>query len=292
MELLKNAIEGWKAMNADGKYTLLLLAVLLWYWMNASVLRKQEKQQVKQHWLLCYGSLITIVVIVPITAVLLMKYQTRFYNYIWLWTLVPMTALIAWGGVQIYERLCNSQWKESSWKKRGGAAAGLLLLVLCGNLGGFPGDFQQQAQTREKAELLLDELTESGKNSNICLWAPREIIEYARAADGQIRLLYGRNMWDGALNAYSYDTYTPETVELYEWMEQLQQYELLQEETKAEVYDNAAQCIACAIEQGVDIIVLPYAIPDELKQQIQGLTETEGRDFKEEYLIYDIAECE
>ena len=78
------------------------------------------------------------------------------------------------------------------------------------------------------------------RGQTVCLWAPREILETARmqpvavtwmqpvetvgiesvAVAGQLpELLYGRNMWDAALNAYTYDVYPEEVQQLYCWME-------------------------------------------------------------------------
>lgn len=50
------------------------------------------------------------------------------------------------------------------------------------------------------------------------LLAPDEVLEYARAYNGEFRLLYGRNMWIPELNAYTYDTYLPELQEIHTWL--------------------------------------------------------------------------
>ena len=95
MTLLKSATNGWLDYTQHGKYAALLLAAILYlgYCLWKS---KAARNGGKQPLFYLYEVLITLACICPVTAVILMKYQTAFYSYVWIWTAVPQTALIAW----------------------------------------------------------------------------------------------------------------------------------------------------------------------------------------------------
>lgn len=201
-ELLNNAWIGWQTYISAGKLVALLGASLVFLWM---VYRKNSRKS-----LLIYGTVLAVGCVIPVTAAGLMLYQTKFYDYQWIWSFVPMTTLIAYGAV------CFLGEHKGDWR-----LVGLLLaaLALCCGMGNTPMRGNAAATERVNAEAVLQQLQEKNPEGGIYLWAPREIMEYARETDASIRLLYGRNMWDEWLNAYSYDTYSTELVTLYEWME-------------------------------------------------------------------------
>ena len=72
---------GWKSFISNGKLAALLLAALIFLWYN----RKQVERK-----LLVYTSVMAVCCILPVTAVVLMGYQTKFYDYEWIWSLVPL----------------------------------------------------------------------------------------------------------------------------------------------------------------------------------------------------------
>ena len=204
-ELLYNAWSGWSGYTDRGKMPALLLAVLLFLWFG----RRQREQKA----LLVYTSFMTVCCIFPVTAALLMLYQTKFYNYEWIWSFVPMTAVIAWG-ITLF-------WTEyragnvGRWKRLVPMILLLLTVVgFCGSMGR-----QVREEQRNTAHAVLDQIMDKYPEAELCLWAPREIMEYAREKDASIRLPYGRNIWDGFLNAYSYDVYTEDVLLLEQWMQ-------------------------------------------------------------------------
>lgn len=210
-ELLKNAGIGWSDYLNSGKLAVLLLAALLFLWFG-----RREKEQGA---FLLYTSVTTALCILPVTAVLLMLYQTKFYDYEWIWSLVPLTAMAAYG-ITLF---LTEYWKGIE-KKRwyGGIPVTLLLLavlLLCGSLGREVWDRDGEKEERERAYAVLDQIREQYPDAALHLWAPRDILEYAREKDAGITLLYGRNMWDPSLNAYAYDVYSRNVVMAYRWME-------------------------------------------------------------------------
>lgn len=248
-EYLWNAWSGWLGFTNSGKLAVIFIALTAY--LLAGSRRKGPQKR-----LIVYGGVAAILCVFPVTAAFLMMYQTLFYDYPWIWSIVPFTAVIALGGV-VFLTDC--------WRKGRGyrtylynAALTLLsvgVLALCGGLGANRIDVEEERQNREYAAAVLDEVcvdyAGDGREKDFCLWAPREILEYVRMENSQPRLLYGRNMWDFALNAYSYDSYSPEQRDLYEWMEHLTDYGVIIDDAEGQEY------VRRAFSMGVDGILLP-----------------------------------
>lgn len=258
-ELLGYAWLSWQQFTAAGKLMAILPAALLYLWMSGKQDRKRENAT-----LLSYTLVMAVCCILPVTAPLLMLYQTRFYDYLWVWSLVPVTAVAAWAGTE----LLHQCWKGFQWSQwRRGIPVSLLLLAvlaLCSGMGNIGFDRTEESQRRTEAKQVLTGLIEQteGGLEDILLWAPREVIEYAREFDGTFMLLYGRNMWDASLGAYSYDAYSLEVQNLYLWMENVDESGLavVDDPVQGEVILQGKDCIASAVNLGVDCILLPSRI--------------------------------
>lgn len=259
-ELFRNAWQlGWLRFTNSGKLAVVLLASLLFLWLSG----KWKRQKV----LFSYSALMSLLCIVPVTAMVLMLYQTRFYDYEWIWSLVPMTIVSAWGITELLEEAWGgfalSPGKKSSrWKK--GLPITLLLLVilaLCSGLGKNFIDRNTELARQQQASKVVDKVLEN-LSGDICLWAPREILEYTRAQSGSMRLLYGRNMWDQSLNAYAYDTYPREIQELYLWMENVEPTgtALVEDTEQGELLLGGEACMEAAVQAGVNCILLPESL--------------------------------
>lgn len=251
-ELLRNAMLGWKDYTEHGKYAAVFLAVLLFLWMQ------KEKRKGAGLQMLYYSTVTAALVIFPFTAAALMVYQTRFYDYIWLFSYVPVTLMIAYGATILWQWCRDNVWKGSRWKMAAGIAFGVSVLILCGNLGGQ--DWQQERRNREIAEQVLVTLEQNGNTENICLWAPEEMMDYARALDGNIKLPYGRNMWETALDAYAYDVYDEGLKDMHLWMEVLTAPEWMVFERIPEI----EECLQRALEAGVNAVAVPLDSPEEM----------------------------
>ena len=252
-ELLKNAWLGWQQFTTGGKLPAVLMAVLLYLWLGGGWKRQKG--------LYAYTALMMFVCIFPVSAMVLMLYQTRFYDYEWLWSLVPMTVVIAWGITEFLDE----RWKEfslSRWKQ--GLPVTVLLLavlVLCSGLGQTGHSRNGEQIRRNKADGVIDRVLEL-QDGDICLWAPREIMEYARERTGRLSLLYGRNMWEEALNAYTYDIYSQEFRELYLWMENADPTGtvLIEDEVRGELLLKGENSMMAAAEAGVSCVLLPGSL--------------------------------
>ena len=85
MTLLQSALTGWTDYTQHGKFAALLLLAILYLGFvlygsgkeaNASGAEKARKR------LYLYGALVTFGCICPVTALILLKYQTAFYSYV------------------------------------------------------------------------------------------------------------------------------------------------------------------------------------------------------------------
>lgn len=267
-ELLQMPAEawvGWKRYTEAGKLIVPVLAVLVCFGLFYQL--KGHKGR-----FIRYGIVSVLLCVCPLTAAMFMVYQTRFYDYQWIWSMVPVTALIAFGGTYLW----NAYWQKS--QSGGNRVLGLVVtmvsvvvLMLCGG-GGKDGGTTAGKEDRMHAQTVLAQVS-TLCGENICLWAPADILEYART-DGSMQVFYGRNMWDAALNAYSYDTCPAEHEALYDWMEQLDDWDI--EISCEEIIGRLQE----AHDLGADCILFPTGVSEWF----------EGSD-SEEALLEQLAEC-
>lgn len=280
MQLIGDAWREWHSYTSDGKFAALLLAALLYLWLA----RKGREQRP----LLAYTAVMTICCIFPPTAALLWLYQTKFYDYLWIWSMVPLTAVTAYGSVLFLEE-CGDRPKVSGDRRKIPAVLFLLAAVLlCGGLGARGWDRDAQRQETRQAREVLAGVRQQYPEGEICLWAPREILEYAREQDAAIRLAYGRNMWDAALNAYAYDTYDDNMVKIYQWMETVGKgaVEPPQPEDSALSCQELQEfCVSYALSEGVNCILLPQGAGADTLRRMEALSGGEARPTGDYYLF-------
>ncbi len=297
-ELLRNAWLGWLRYTENGKIVAILLAVLLFLWFG-----KKEWKEKSADWLLWYTTIMVVCCIFPVSAVFLMKYQTSFYNYEWIWCFVPVTMVTAYGITvfltnQWESYLYNIEGKQEVKKLRcvGITILTVVVLALCGNMGQHSFKGYEEVKAQEHTGLVLENLMQEEPEGGICLWAPKEIMASARALNGNIRLIYGRNMWDAALGAYSYETYTEVEELLYLWMCNLEETGSMEglelsvkdsgEGVKKQVI-TVEQCMQTAVTAGVNRILLPGNILPEELQQLESLLGVQARQV-EGYFVFMI----
>ncbi len=312
MTLLQSALTGWTDYIQHGKFAafLLLAIVYLGFKLYGAAgakpgtnaegtirwMRIADDGKDRKIWYL-YGVLITLGCICPVTAGILLKYQTAFYSYVWIWAAVPQTALIAWAAADFLEQLL----KERTLRN------GMAVLILLGIvfLGGNPasewvgtqttripaladGGVTSQTQEVTAWETLeqLSEYSEAERGTReYTLWAPKEIMAAARAYSAQIRPVYGRSIWEASLGSYSYDTNEVWQEDLYLWMSHLEttgETEYLRTELNAEADSAGTEsagrtidfttCLDSAKEAGIDYILLPGELSEETSQELQQLS--------------------
>lgn len=294
-EYFQNAWTGWTGYTDNGKLPALLMAVLLFLWFG----RKKREQMP----LLVYASFMTLCCVLPVTAAILMLYQTKFYHYEWIWSLVPVTAVIAYGLTCAWTEYRAENGRQ--WKKTVPLTLLLLAVFLfCGSLGSTLWDRDSRREERRSAYALLERLSGRYSGERLCLWAPWEIMEYAREKDADILLPYGRNIRDGFLNAYSYDVYQEETVMLEQWMEHMSTTGeadmeialpredmtvpawLTEKEESAAYIATLERCVEKALEQGVNCILIPGEASDEAVARMESALGTGAEELEGYYLFF------
>ncbi len=261
-DFLGSAVSGWSAYTSAGKYAVLFLGVLLWYWYRKSLGEQRQKQ------LMIYASAMSALAVFPPGAALLMKYQTAFYDYKWIWSIVPVTLVIAWGMSVLYLEQCRTRWQGRCLKPVGFLALLLAVILLCGNLNMDGCKGAAMSEERDVTAGILDKLAESGDTENICLWAPEQVLAHVRELNGEIRLLYGRNMWEASLNAYTYDSYDQDTVALYQWMKTF--CDTQDSGAREELVMTDREAVGTALQKGVNCILIPASKADEISGDVEA----------------------
>lgn len=295
-EILKNAWNGWFDMNSGGKVPVLFLFLLLYY----SFFRKKSGKNAREEFSLAvYAAAAALLCIFPVSAAVLMKYQTKFYDYQWVWNYVPMTIVIAF---------CGGIFLEDRWEHCGRAGkiavttAALIVVLLCGNLTQPLWQIQPDEegtywlaeenggqQIRDALTAVAESASESVSVSTgepLCLWAPREIMAAARGLHPQIQLVYGRDMWDASLGAYTYETYCRDAEILYLWMDYAQKWGTLDcAWALDESFIAGADALENAKALGVNRILLPGNLQEEALAAIEEMTGVQAEVLAGYYLL-------
>ena len=291
-EILENAWMGWSEYITPGKYSALLLLVFLYLIVSGRLQSainkiKSDKKESKQIKFILYTLIISILCICPVSAAILMMYQTRFYDYLWIWTCVPSTGMIAYGLIIIFEDIYKiyREKKKKNWIYVGFIALFFCILILCGRMGSEVWDKTlNDEEIMETKEILL--AIEERQMDKVCLWAPESIMENVRSLDGDITLPYGRNMWDKALDAYAYDTYSESIEGMYEWMEYMVTLSRMEEYMVGSKDFKLDEVMSNALARGVTCIVLPKSVPQHYLEDAEEELKKNGTVDKKSYNDY------
>ena len=288
-ELLNNAWAGWQAYMEAGKYGALLLLVLFVLWFG--------REACKEKLLLIYTTIMTVGCVFPVSAALLMKYQTRFYDYEWIWSYVPLTLMVAYGGViflyEQWEKQTENSVGRRNYRQKGILLVAVVLLItLCGRMGKPLSDTisAQEYKTVQKivaeltAESLESEATVSAEEE-ICLWAPQEIMNMVRSINPNIGLVYGRNMWDAKLGANFYEGYGEVEERLYLWMCNAEETGTLTCALEDETHLDVVNCVEDARAVGVNRILLPGTIEEEEIRMLSRTLQIVVKELQGYYLL-------
>lgn len=290
----------------SGKLAALLLAVLLYLWFC-----RKEKENLP---LLLYTSVMTVCCILPVTAALLMLYQTKFYNYEWIWSLVPLTVVTAYGITLFLVKVWETEQKGKRKDCIVVTVLAVAAILFCGSMGGDIWDRSEEREERLQAGEVLDRISRRYTRSGVCLWGPREVMEYAREKDASVTLPYGRNMWDHFLDGYAYDTYKEELILMEQWMDQVRRggegdlkVRISEEAAEAGAEQKAAsasgavqedapedmervvkleECVQTALAEGVNCILLPDSARPDIVQRVEKVLGVRGVEMAHFWVFY------
>ena len=286
-ELLNNAWNGWGNYIFYGKYPALLLLVLVVFWFFSD--RKREQV------LLGYTTVMTVCCICPLTAVPLMLYQTKFYDYQWVWSYVPLTIVVAFAGTLVLGHcreltdtdIAPGNLKDKLASKGKVAVAALMiviLILLCGRmtdpLTEVKTDWMQSNGAKAAVEAVAeiaaeadDQFVSHDAENRILLWAPKEVMAAARMYCPDFQLPYGRDLWDASLGAYTYDTYTEVEDDLCQWMHCAGVFGTVDGYRLDGTVLEGKVCMKQALELGVNCIVVPAVMTQEAVAELETILE-------------------
>ncbi len=294
MDYIQLAAEGFGRFIAEYKYLALIIGILLY---TLVCLRKYKEHKIRTF--LAYTAAILLVLIIPVTAVVLLVYQTRFYDYGWVWSAAPLTAALAWGIVAVvFEEIpgvSSALPEHSEQKKTGktvatrtitprllGILAAVSLLFMCGNQGRLQGISEKDAQLQAAGAEILQYMKMQDLIQDRVIWGQKDIMQHIRKSGGETILFYGRDMWDAKAGAYDYEAYTPEETACYEWMEIVSSsdnlYLLEVEQAPEYIHEALATDVYLreAIARDVDVIILASQITSWMERKILLVAEEKG----------------
>lgn len=231
-ELIEAMRAGWQQYAEGGMYIGVFFVALLFLWLvcyNKFSLNGYKEKKV----LFDYTLIITILILFPVSTFVLLKYQTTFFTYSQLFLMIPIAPVMAWGLTEFFmwlrEYLLARKEtpgfiKRKPWICEVAMVAVLAAVLWMAGTLSFANEATDAASNGEKMpEEVLQVLQVLQSDEDIDLstdviLATDEILEYARAYSGDMKLLYGRDMWQEELKAYTYDVYPEELVELHEWL--------------------------------------------------------------------------
>lgn len=292
VDFLNVFMQNFSVEMKAGKYLALIIVGILFMWL----LGKYKKQQ-STRTLLLYGIVISILVLFPFTGFLLAKYQTQFYVYRHLFLLLFPMVFIPWALVEAFENGLglmkrNAEEgdfvKEKPWIARFiGVLIAATLLMVSGNVltEGVETEF---TLNKEKVPTDVVEVLELLEKGDVLI-APNDVLEYARSYDGDIKLIYGRDMWQPALRAYTYHTYDETTCQIYEWMQDkpLNYFNVSKEDIQEMQIEQDRTAFGLIGSTACNVLVLPHTVYERVWVNLgpEGMTGFEIEEETTKYVV-------
>ena len=277
----ERTVKGMETYFSHDKTVVLLLLVLLVLWLG-----DKKKNNETHNRLLVYTTVISLALLFPVTAIVAVIYQSAYYDYEWVWSMVPVVAVVGYGAVRIYEMSEREKKGRLVWW-----LGLLLLLFFCGNQGCLKTATEEETKTATVAKGLVATVENAMDTEEPVLWGPKGIMQEVRREAGGIRLVYGKDMWDPKAGAYDYEAYSQELIRAYEWMESvcvLASEPVGEQETVLyEKYDIPAQLpevVSYMMDSGVNVIVLPDNTVENLDKLLTEAVEKANKNVQKEYV--------
>ncbi len=291
-EYVVKTLEGVGRYFDANKLIVLFIAVLLTAWIMPRKIVGEKGNR-----FLMYSVILGASLLFPVTAVVIMFYQTAFYDYEWAFSMLPVTAVTAYG-LAILLRDYTKQGK----KLIAIVGAILVTLCLCGNQGVLQKVSVSENAAIKDTENILESISDVAVRGECIVWAPQKIMQQLRRQDGEILLIYGRDMWDAKSGAYDYEVYSEELTQSYVWLEAVVVYEefaVTLESPKEALanllvqYELAEECdqhLQNVLQAGANTIILPNLLGEWAEEQLVKVAEEKGlkitKAYTEQYIIY------
>ncbi len=232
-------LSGLITFKEDQGLLLLLCFAVLGLWLGKS--SKNEKRLL----ILVLG--LGILVLCPLSAIVLLKGYTPFYDWMDLQLIFPSTLLLGYGGTVLVMHLSKKEIPGlrigKSWKSLIAWFCTVIILLVGTTFHSF--DVRSKATDNgvpiEVAEVLKPIKDKVGENS-LVVAAPSEILLYTRLYEEAWKSLYGRDLWSPKAAGYINSGYDVE----YQYYELLEKDWLEQEEfveLKKLILAGPAECV-------------------------------------------------
>ena len=291
MEYFSRTTSGMEQFFKADTMVVLLLAAFFFFWLQD---RKTVSE--KGNRLMVFALIASVLLLCPITATVGVIYQTAFYDYEWLWSMVPITIILSYATVLVYDTKVENGSRK---KKASLVIMFLFLLFWCGNQGILQTVDAEAAEQQEKASHVIGVLKQETLSEDVVLWAPKSIMQEARRQTGEVKLVYGRDMWEPKAGAYDYETYSDTMIAAYEWIEDLDKFigeeevnfSVLKIQWEEKKMDARLQDILpVLLENGVNTIVIPAETVDYFEATCMSIVEEDGWEAEvvlvENYALY------
>lgn len=292
IEFLNVFMQNFSEEMKNGKYLALIIVGIVFLWL----LGKYKKLQ-RTRILLLYGITICLVVLIPLSGFVLAQYQTAFFNYRHLLLLLFPMVFIPWALVETLENGLGLMKRnaeegdlvrEKPWLTRFlGVLVAASLLMVSGNML-TEGVDTELTLAKEKVPTRVLEVLELLEKGDV-LVAPNEVLEYARSYDGDLKLIYGRDMWQPALKAYTYHTYDEDACKIYDWMQNqpLNYFNASDEELEQLQADVDREAFGLIGSTACNTLVLPRAVYERVWDNVglEGMCGFEMEEETSEYVV-------
>lgn len=232
-------LDGLLELKEEQGLLWLFCAVVLVVCLKHAYFRKQE-------WpVACI--VLGVLVLFPITAVVLLKVYTPFYNWKDLQQLFPLVLLVAFGAVELYGFLkkqdvpgvCIGQHAKNIIS---GVCVIVCLLVATNFRGLEQGQKAEEHGIPLESAEVFEALWQVIGEEPVVLAAPPEMLQYARLYEPAWRPVYGRDLWSGKSASYVNSGYDWE----HEYYTLLEDARLPEEECESLIFlinEGKADCI-------------------------------------------------
>lgn len=267
MEYLRNACLGWQNYLDAEKFIVFFFLILLIFWLR----NKWDDYKV----LFDYSVMMAVFCIFPLTAVGLMLYQTKYYDYQWILSMIPVNTVIALGGTVLL-----SQLREYKKMKNGQKWFVVFVLVSILVLSGSKSETDWQVKNGPEQKAQIQQILREIPGEQVVLWAPDDVLAYSRELRPDIKLLYGRDMFQKDLGGFSFDVYDAKTIACHDWMVLAQTY---YEQSRFPIDD--IYWFDWIVEKGVNTVILPESLRESTRKRIERHYHTVSRKVGDYYLL-------
>ncbi len=212
-ELINSMQSALELAGGSQGLTALFLAGLIALW------NQKFRGEQQNGYLFWYGTIALFIVISPVFLMLVSDFLPELTtDYMMLWIL-PVVPVILITGVNAFP--FHGTKKERILF----LAAFLAVMILAGTVAYTRNQYKiiENAEYIPDSELEMilkvEEYRQQNGMETVLLWAPQDIMKYARVYSGNIYLLYGKDLWMGSMDSQLHQIYEEWQREAYVYME-------------------------------------------------------------------------